>query len=153
MDRPGRRRASRFIGYPTDSLVAVLPDAERAATAAAALKAAGIPDRDITVLRGDEGASRFDPTGATHGLFTRLRRIVSFTVMDQLPDMAWYDAAIRAGQAVVMVRVRGDDRKTRVIEILRNLGGHFINYYGRFATEEVVRWQGPEPDVHDLLKR
>ena len=110
MDRPGRRRPSRFIGYPTDSLLAVLPDAEHAAAAAAAaLKAAGIPDRDITVLRGDEGASRFDPTGAVHGLFTRLRRIVSFTVMDQLPDMAWYDAAIRAGQAVVMVRVRGDD--------------------------------------------
>ena len=110
-------------------------------------------DRDITVLRGDEGASRFDPTGAMHGLFTRLRRIVSFTVMDQLPDMAWYDAAIRAGQAVVMVRVRGDDRKTQAIGILRELGGHFINFYGRFAAEEVVRWQGPEPEVHDLLKR
>ena len=29
-------------------------------------KAAGIPDRDITVLRAEEGASRFDPTGAVH---------------------------------------------------------------------------------------
>jgi hypothetical protein len=147
------RRHSRFIGYPTNSLLAVVPDADRAATAAAAIKAAGIPDRDITVLRGDEGASRFDPTGAVHGLLTRLRRIVSFTVMDQLPDMAWYDAAIRAGQAVVMVRLRGDDRKTEAARILREHGGHFINYYGRFATEEVLRWQGPDPDVHDLLKR
>jgi hypothetical protein len=147
------RRQSRFIGYPTDSLLAVLPDPDRAAAAAAAIKAAGIPDRDITVLRGDEGASRFDPTGAVHGLLTRLRRIVSFTVMDQLPDMAWYDAAIRAGQAVVMVRLRGDDRKAEAVRIVRERGGHFINYYGRFATEEVVRWQGPDPDVHDLLKR
>ena len=88
------RRGSRFIGYPTDSLLAVLPDPELAAAAAAALKAAGIPDRDITILRGDEGSSRFDPTGAVHGLFARLRRIVSFTVMDQLPDMAFYDAAM-----------------------------------------------------------
>jgi hypothetical protein len=149
----GRRGQSRFIGYPTDSLLGVLPDADKAAAAAAALKAAGIRDRDITLLRGDEGASRFDPTGAVHGLFTRLRRIVSFTVMDQLPDMAWYDAAIRAGQAVVMVRVRGDDRKAEAIRILRDNGGHFINYYGRFATEEVVRWHGPDPEVHDLLKR
>lgn len=147
------RRQSRFIGYPTNSLLAVVPDADRAATAAAAIKAAGIPDRDITVLRGDEGASRFDPTGAVHGLLTRLRRIVSFTVMDQLPDMAWYDAAIRTGQAVVMVRLRGDDRKAEAARILREHGGHFINYYGRFATEEVLRWQGPDPDVHDLLKR
>jgi hypothetical protein len=147
------RRHSRFIGYPTDSLLTVLPDSENAAAAAAELKAAGIPDRDITILRGDEGSSRFDPTGAVHGLFARLRRIVSFTVMDQLPDMAWYDAAIRSGQAVIMVHLRGDDRKSEAVRILREHGGHFINYYGRFATEEVVRWQGPEPDVHHLLKR
>ena len=149
MPRPG----SRFIGYPTDSLLAVLPDPEHAASAAAALKASGIPDKDITVLRGDEGASRFDPTGAVHGLFTRLRRLVSFTVMDQLPDMAWYDAAIRSGQAVVMVRIRGDARKAEAIRVLREKGAHFVNYYGRFATEEVQRWTGPEPEIPDLLRR
>jgi hypothetical protein len=147
------RRPSRFIGYPTDSLLAVLPDAETAAKVAAALKAAGVRDRDITVLRGDEGASRFDPTGAVHGFIARLRRLVSFTVMDQLPDMAWYDAAIRAGQVVVMARIRGDDLKAEAVRIVRENGGHFINYYGRFATEEIVRWQGPEPEVHSLLKR
>jgi hypothetical protein len=147
------KRASRFIGYPTDSLLAVVPDPERAAAAAAGVKATGIADKDITILRGDEGAARFDPTGAVHGVFTRLRRLVSFTVMDQLPDMAWYDAAIRSGQAVVMVRVRGDDSKSAAIRILRDHGAHFVNYYGRFATEEIVRWHGPDPEVHSLLKR
>ena len=147
------RRQSRFIGYPIDSLLAVLPGPERAASAAAALKDAGIPDKDITILRGPEGASRFDPTGAVHGLVARLRRIVSFTVMDQLPDMAWYDAAIRTGQAVVMVRLRGDELKGEAVRIVRDQGAHFVNYYGRFATEEIVRWQGAEPDIHDLLKR
>jgi hypothetical protein len=147
------RRPARFIGYPTDSLLAVLPDPEAAASVAAELKAAGIPDRDITVLRGEEGASRFDPTGAVHGLVARLRRIVSFTVMDQLPDMAWYDAAIRAGQTVVMARIRRDDRKAEAIRIAKAHSGHFINYYGRFATEEIARWRGPEPDVHAMLKR
>jgi hypothetical protein len=147
------RRQSRFIGYPIDSLLAVLPDSERAAAAAAALKRAGIPDRDITILRGEEGAARFDPTGAVHGFFTRLRRIVSFTVMDQLPDMAWYDAAIRGGQAVIMVRLRGDERKAEAVRILREQGSHFVNYYGRFATEEIIRWRGHDPEVHDMLKR
>ena len=56
------RRPSRFIGYPTDSLLGVVDDPNTAARVAAALKAAGITDRDITVLRGDESASRFDPT-------------------------------------------------------------------------------------------
>jgi hypothetical protein len=153
MEAARHRRQRRFIGYPTDSLLGVVPDAEAAARAAAALKAAGIPDRDITILRGDESTSRFDPTGAIHGIVARVRRIVSFTVMDQLPDMAWYDAAIRAGHAVVMAKVRGDDRKAEAVRILRDHGGHFVNYYGRFATEEIVRWQGPDPAVSDLLKR
>ncbi|HEV8281252.1 MAG TPA: hypothetical protein VGQ02_05305 [Candidatus Limnocylindrales bacterium] len=153
MEAAHGRRQRRFIGYPTDSLLGVVPDAEAAAKVAAALKAAGVPDRDITILRGEESAARFDPTGAVHGLFTRLRRIVSFTVMDQLPDMAWYDAAVRGGHAVVMAKVRGDERKSEAVRILRDHGAHFVNYYGRFATEEIVRWQGPEPAVSDILKR
>jgi hypothetical protein len=153
MDAAHKHRPARFIGYPTDSLLGVVPNAETAARVAAALKGSGIPDRDITVLRGEESASRFDPTGALHGLFARIRRIVSFTVMDQLPDMAWYDAAVRAGHAVVMAKVRGDDRKADAVRILREHGAHFVNYYGRFATEEIIRWQGPDPAVPDMLKR
>ena len=153
MDVARRHRPSRFIGYPTDSLLGVVDSGATAAQVAAALKAAGIRDRQISVMRGDESASRFDPTGAVHGVLTRIRRVVSFTVMDQLPDMAWYEAAIRAGGAVVMVRIRGDEAKAEAVRILRDHGAHFINYYGRFATEEIVRWQGPDPDVSDLLKR
>ena len=142
----------RFIGYPTDSLLAVLPTPEAAAAAAAALRAAGISDRDITILRGPEGADRLDGTGAVHGIAARLRRLVSFTVMDQLVDMAIYEQAVRDGQVAVMVRARGE-RKAAAIEVLRAHRGHFINYYGRFATEEVERWRGPEPSVPGLLRR
>ena len=142
-----------FIGYPTDRLLAAFRDPTHAAAAAAATVAAGIPTADVSVLRGDEGAERLDGTGATHGVATRTRRVVSFTLMDQLPDMAWYEAAVRDGGAVVMVRARGDDRKAAAITALRGNGGHFLNYYGRFATEEISRWTGPEPDLSDMLKR
>ena len=104
---PGRS-TRRFIGYPAGSLLAVLPDAESAAAAAAAMRAAGIPDRDITILRGPEGADRLDGTGAVNGVIARLRRLVSFTLMDQLVDMALYEAAVREGRAVLMVRPRDD---------------------------------------------
>jgi hypothetical protein len=147
------KRVRRFIGYPTDSLMAVLPDAESAAAAAAALRAVRIPDRDITILRGEEGADRLDGTGAVNGMIARLRRLVSFTLMDQLVDMALYEQAVREGQAVVMVRPRDEARKAAAISTLGEHGGHFINYYGRFATEEVERWRGPEPNVAGLLRR
>jgi hypothetical protein len=145
-------RGRRFIGYPTDSLIAVLPDAASAAVAAAALRAAGIADRDITILRGPEGADRLDGTGAVNGVIARLRRLVSFTLMDQLVDMAIYEQAVRDGQVALMVKARGP-RKAAAVDVLREHGGHFINYYGRFATEEVERWRGPEPHVAGLLRR
>jgi hypothetical protein len=146
------RPRRRFIGYPTDSLMAVLPTPAAAAAAAAALRAAAIPDRDITILRGDEGADRLDGTGAVNGIIARLRRLVSFTLMDQLVDMAIYEQAVHEGQVVVMVKARGD-RKAAAIRVMREFGGHFINHYGRFATEEVERWRGPEPNVPGLLRR
>jgi hypothetical protein len=133
--------------------MAVLPDATSAAAAAAALRTLGIPDREITILRGPEGADRLDGTGAANGPIARLRRIASFTMMDQLVDMAIYERAVRDGQVVVMAKVRGDDRKATAVAALRRLGAHFINYYGRFATEEIERWRGPEPDVPGLLRR
>jgi hypothetical protein len=146
------KRGRRFIGYPTDSLRAVLPGTESGAAAAAALRAAGLPDREITILRGDEGADRLDGSGAVNGLVARLRRLVSFTLMDQLVDMAMYEQAVREGHTVVMAKA-GGERKAAAIAVLREHGGHFINYYGRFATEEVERWHGPEPNVPGLLRR
>ncbi len=147
------RTHGRFIGYPTDRMLAVVPDESASERVVGALREIGIPDGDITVLRGPDGADRLDGTGASHGILTRLRRLVSFTVMDQLVDMAMYERAVRDGAVVVMVRVRGDARKAAVLDAIRRHGGHFVNYYGRFATEELERWRGPEPQIPDMLRR
>ncbi|MGZ9160736.1 MAG: hypothetical protein ACXW4T_06170 [Candidatus Limnocylindrales bacterium] len=147
------RSKTPFIGYPRDRMLAVFADPTAAASAASEVAGTGIPTRDISILRGDEGALRLSGTGAEHGPMARTRRLVSFTLMDQLPDMAWYERAVRDGGAVVMVKVRGDAKKAVVLEVLQRHGGHFINSYGRFATEEHVRWRGPEPEIPSVLKR
>lgn len=151
--RVGSRGSARFIGYPVDRMLAALPDSARAAEAAAALRAIGIPDRDLSILRGDEGAARLDGSGAVNGPIARLRRLVSFTLMDQLPDFTQYEQAVRDGGAVVMVRVRGDALKRAALAAFRDHGGHFVNYYGRFATEELEPWHGPEPDIPSVMRR
>jgi hypothetical protein len=151
--RMASRASSRFIGYPVDRMLAAFRDAAQAAEAAAALRTVGLPDRHITILRGEEGAARLDGSGESNGPMARLRRLVSFTVMDQLPDFAYYERAVRDGGAVLMVRVRGGRSKAAALESLRAHGAHFINYYGRFATEELERWRGPEPDLPSLMRR
>jgi hypothetical protein len=143
----------RSIGYPTNRLMAVIDDPAEAAAALAELRAAGVQTQDLELLRGPEGADRMDGTGHVGGGLGRIRRWVDFTLMDQLVDFAHYEFALRDGRAVVMVRVDDDAAKAAAHAILRRHGGHFINYYGRFATEELDLWLGPEPDVADLLRR
>ncbi len=134
-------------------LLAVIDDPAGAAAAMADLQASGIATDDLELLRGDEGADRMDGVGDVSGWLGRLRRAFDFTLMDQLVDFASYEWALRDGRAVTMVRVRGDQPKAAATAILRRHAGHFINYYGRFATEEVDRWRGPEPDVANVLRR
>jgi len=142
-----------YIGYPTDRLLAAFRDATDAVGAAADLAASGTDKDDLTILRGDIGADRLDGTGRAHGPATRLRRILSFTLMDQLPDLAWHERTVRDGGAVLMVHVRGDEAKTAAIAAVRRRGSHFVNYYGRFATEDILPWPGPEPSIPSVLKR
>jgi hypothetical protein len=40
-----------------------------------------------------------------------------------------------------------------VLELLRASGGHFINRFGLFTTEEFERWRGQEPKLPDLIRR
>ena len=150
MSPTGTRRA---IGYPTNRLLAVIDDPADAAAALADLKTAGFTDRDLEILRGEEGADRMDGTGEIAGWLGRLRRAFDFTLMDQLVDFATYEKALRDGRAVVMVHVHGDEPKAQALAILKRHRGHFMNYYGRFATEELALWRGPEPDIPGYLRR
>lgn len=143
----------RAIRYPTNRLLAVVDDPTEAVAAIAELAAAGVATRDLEILRGDEGADRMDGTGEMSGWLGRLRRAFDFTLMDQLVDFAVYERALRDGRAVVMVHVHGDAPKVAAQRILKSHGGHFINYYGRFATEELDMWRGPEPEIPGYLRR
>ena len=143
---------TRFIGYPNRQVLGVFDSDASAERAIAALIAAGVPPGDIERFAGSADAERFDATGASHGLGARVRRAVQFSLMDQLPAMAWYEAALREGRSVVAVRTVNRAETMRAVDAMKAAGGHFINRFGRLATEEFARWQGPEPTVASLMK-
>jgi hypothetical protein len=143
---------SRFIGYPSRQVVAVFDDRGAADRAVMALRAAGVAQRSIETYAGAADAELFDSTGARHGLGARLRRVMQFSLMDQLPAMAWYEAALREGKVVLAVRTTSRAGTLEVVEAMKAAGGHFINRFGRFDTEEFARWRGPEPAVPDLMR-
>ena len=139
-----------FIGYPTGRLLGVFDQPWHADRAAIDLKGLGFLDMDRYEGSGD--ADRFDATGRRHGRVERVLRTVQFSLMDQLPAMAWYEAALRDGKTVLSVRTRSRAATLRAVEAMKIGRGHFINHFGRAATEEFARWQGPEPNVPSLMK-
>jgi hypothetical protein len=143
---------ARFIGYPNRQVLAVFDADASADRAVETLIAAGVVAADIQRFSGQADAERFDATGQRHGLGARVRRIVQFSLMDQLPAMAWYEAALHEGRSVVAVRTTSGAETKRAVEAMQRAGGHFINRFGRLATEEFARWQGPEPPVASLMK-
>lgn len=143
---------ARFIGYPDRQVLAVFDSSAAADRAVAALEEAGTGSERILRFAGPTDAERFDATGARHGVGARVRRAVQFSLMDQLPAMAWYEAALRDGRTVVAVRTTSRAETKPAVAALKSAGGHFINRFGRLATEEFVRWQGPEPPVASLMK-
>ena len=144
---------AEFLGSARGRLLAVFDTPEAAAEATAAIEDLGLGDDRIEVFTGDEGAAAFDGSGRSHGLFGRLYRAIQFTLVDQAPDFTYYEAAARQGRAVLSAKPKGDKQMRAIVEVMRSHGGHFINWFGLFATEEFERWRGPEPDMPGFMRR
>jgi hypothetical protein len=138
----------------TNRVMAVLDTAEAAVAATGALEREGFGAGDVLVLAGERDAERIDSLGNAGGAWARARRLLSFTLADQAVDLAVYVAALRDGRTVVSVLVSGDAAaKDRARRALAGAGAHFLNFFGRFATEDVAPWRGPELPLPPWLRR
>ncbi|MEA2652169.1 MAG: hypothetical protein QOI85_1890 [Chloroflexota bacterium] len=144
--------SGQFIGYPTGWILGVIDDPSDAAEVEAELAGAGIGGDDRMVLTGAEGAKRLDGLGSQSGFLARMRRATQYLAMDQMPDFLMYEVALRDGHTVVGVRPDDADR-TAAVEVLKRYGGHFINRFGAWSTEEVLPWRGPMPEIPQLMRR
>lgn len=144
---------ARFLGSARGRLLAVVDTKATLDAIVADLKEAGIAPEAIEIFSGDEGAQAFDGSGQRNGAGARLLRTVQFTLMDQMPDFAYYEAAAREGRFVISVRAKGEAQAKRAVEIFREDGAHFINRFGLFTTEEYERWRGKEPDLPGFMRR
>jgi hypothetical protein len=145
--------AVRSVGTGVGRLMAVF-DTEHAAEASrAALVDAGVDAAAIECFAGPDAAGAFDVSGRRRGVLGRLYRMIEFSWADQAPDFAWYEAAVLGGRVVLSVRVRGQRRVAHAARIIGEQGGHFINHFGWFETQEFARWRGAEPNVPGFLRR
>jgi hypothetical protein len=63
------------------------------------------------------------------------------------------DQAAAATAALARAGFGGDDAKERARQALTGAGAHCLNFFGRFATEDVAPWRGPELPLPPYLRR
>ena len=142
-----------MIGYPTNRLLMVIDDPHRAREAMGELARSGLgPDR-VALLVDERGVDELRRLGGARGFLARLVRMFQFMSMDQMPDFVMYEASLREGRAVLAIRPRNREQMLAARDIVARHGGHFANWFGRFSTEEVSPWLGPEPDIPSYLRR
>jgi hypothetical protein len=132
------------IRYPMEWLLAVIDDPTMAGPAAMALVSGGVPSNQVKVLVGATSQGSLADLPTSRGVLSRFIRLIQFMSMDQTPDLRLYEAALDDGRAIVAVH--GLDRPGLLAarDSLADHGAHFQNYFGRYSTEELSRWQGPE---------
>lgn len=145
--------ARRMITYPTGRLLGVVDTPDAAAGAAAELLASGLAQGTVDLLAGDAGRDRLGRLGPPPNALSRVVRVFQFLLMDQTPDFLVYEAALLEGRTVIAVRLRDRDAMVLAAAVLERHGAHFLNWFGRFMTEEVSLWRGPEPEIPDALRR
>jgi hypothetical protein len=145
--------SGRLIGYPTGWTLAVFDEADAAQAAVADLAAAGIGADDVIVLSGHDALDRMGRLGTSSGLAARLRRTMQFMTMDQLPDLRVYELALEGGRPVLGLRVADAQRRRAATDAIRRHGGHFINRFGAWATEEIAPWRGEMPRLPQHMQR
>ena len=134
-------------------LLAVLDTHSAARTAVEGLTRAGFGPAAVTVLHGDEDADRIDSRGLVRGGWRRAWRILQFTQTDQMVDLTVYEAALRHGRTVIGVHARRLHERDKARRVLEGAGAHFMNFFGRIATEDISRWRGEElPLPRHLLR-
>jgi len=143
---PGRpaRPAGWLLGYPTEHLMGILPSPAAADAAVAELAGAAVPRDAVRVFVGEDAALRIDGRGKHHGLVARVYRLIQFTQMDQAPDFRRYELEARRGHPVIAVRETDPLRRRLIRAVLRRHGAHFTNFYGRYATETLDPYEGPD---------
>lgn len=125
-------------------MMGILPSPAAADAAVAELIGRDVAPDAIRVLVGEDAALRIDGRGKHHGLVARIYRLIQFTQMDQAPDFRRYELEARRGHPVIAVRETDPVRRRTIRAVLRSHDAHFTNFYGRYFTETLDPFTGPD---------
>ena len=144
-----------FIRHPTNRVVGTVGEAGKALAAIDALLRAGFHREDIDILHGEEDLQRLDPTGAEHGFLAQFQRTLIRTFEPEEFKLLTHQVEdVRAGRFVIMVLTKRRVLRIVAADILHQYGAEFVEFYGRWAHEELPATAQTSPeDIPALFAR
>jgi hypothetical protein len=135
----GSQDESEPLQYPANHVIGILDTQDQTACAVDGLVTGGFLESEIELLRGAEEADRLDQTTGRRGLvdltILLFQRIGLENAEIEMKER--YEEALRDGRTVIAILTPTDERKDRAVQILKECGGHFINFYGRLAVQRI----------------
>ena len=127
-----------FISYPTNRVVGTVGDDGKAKAAIDALLRAGFDREDIDILHDEKDLKRLDPTGAEHGFLAQFQRtLIRALDLEEFKHLTHHVEDVRAGRFVIMVLTKRRAQRIVAADILHRHGAEFVEFYGRWACEEL----------------
>jgi hypothetical protein len=125
-----------FQGYPEKHVFAAFSSREQAARALDDVRQSGVPEADLAIYSGEQGADNLDADGTTHGLGSVLVRSVQLLVADgdRLGD---YQEVVEEGGVVIAAKAEDDERKQLLSAVFNRNEGRSIRYFGSMTVEDL----------------
>jgi hypothetical protein len=133
---PPRRNENRFYRYPKNRIVAIVSDDAHLESALGKLETLGVNVADVYVLSGADGARLLDRTGTGHGLRARLLRTFQRGAYE-VDSLRVHEQALRAGEHVIYIPVRGKEQARKVAAAVGNAGGRYVLYFGSWTISQL----------------
>jgi hypothetical protein len=127
------------IRYPENHILGVVDTADQVSSAIQALTAGGFLASELGVTCGTDAADALDATTGRRGLAGLAIRIAERLGIenDEMALKERYEQALRDDKFVVSAAAGTEERRAVAARILKEHGGHFINFLGRYSMERM----------------
>lgn len=131
--------SARAIPYPVNHVVGIVRTPEQATSALHALREGGFLESELTLACGVDAADRLHATSGRSGLLGRALLLADRlgVRVEEQEARNEYEHALRDGEFVLLVLAPTEERKQLAAQLLRDHGGHFIQFEGRYTIEEL----------------
>jgi hypothetical protein len=115
--------------YPTNTVIGVVEDAKAAEAIASKLEDMPLNEDSINILCDEAAAEQIEEYRNEHPIKARIDHVMTFMSNEsELIDQ--YNQRLNNGELIVSAEVEDEEQAHEVADVMRQHGGHYINYFG-----------------------